>query len=388
MIKTILTYAVLSIVLFGATPAELHAQSYDSLKAALAAPRKATSLTIRDRDARIKRLPPDIRKLTNLRSLQIGCPAQLASLPAEIGSLTRLERLVIDNNGRCQMGLSLPDSIGKLKNLKVLRLQGALDVPHSDNGKAAKNRSEGPLPKSFSQLDNLVELDLGHNGLAEVPAPIAELEKLEKLLLDENPITEIPPFVAKLKRLKELSITSSRVTALPREFLATKGLKIAMGNKSLTPQEQAQLKADFPNIAFTFGEQRTEQSAKNPVPSARKMNSLREPNYRVIFTTGLDENNEPINNISELSLDEKSVFIYVTWYSLPKEPYQYLCKIYDGAGDLVRLATMDFTPSDESHYTFSSYQIRKTLDKPGPWKFEIYLNGARVIDKSIKVSAN
>lgn len=382
MLKTILTYIALSLVSFGLVPSELQAQSYDSLKAALASPRKATGLTIRERDARLKKLPPDIRKLSNLRSLLIACPAQIDALPPEIGSLSKLERLVLDNNDKCQARLVLPEAIGKLRNLRTLRLHGTLEVP------AGKSKAEDLLPKSFTQLSSLAELDLGHNGLTEVPPQIGALEKLERLLLDDNPLTEIPPFVAKLKRLKELSLLSSRVTTLPREFSAVKGLKIALGGKTLTPQDQAKLKADFPNIAFTFSENRAEPASKTATPAAVKTVNPRETNYRVIFTTGLNENNEPINNLTDFSLDDKAVYIYVTWYSLPRELHQYACKIYDGAGDLVRLATMEFTPNDDSHYTFSSYQIRKTLDKPGTWKFEIYLNGVRVIDKSIKVAAN
>ncbi|MBA4371442.1 MAG: hypothetical protein C0402_01125 [Thermodesulfovibrio sp.] len=388
MLKTILTYIVLSLVSFGIISPELQAQSYDSLKAALASPRKATGLIIREKDARLKKLPPDIKKLGNLRSLQISCPAQLEGLPPEIGSLSRLERLVIDNNDKCQTRLILPETIGKLKNLKVLRLHGTLEVPGIEPGKAAKGRADESLPKSFSQLNNLQELDLGHNGLTEVPPKIAAFEKLEKLMLDDNPLTDVPPFMAKLKKLKELSLNATRVTTLPKEFTAVRGLKVAMSGKTLTLQDQVKLRTDFPHITFNFGENRAETPVKTTAPPAKKVTAVQEPNYRIIFTTGLNENNEPTNNLTELSLDEKIVYIYVTWYSLPRETYQYVCKIYDGAGDLVRLATMDFTPSDESHYTFSSYQIRKLLDKPGAWKFEIYLNGVRVVDKSLKVVSN
>ena len=63
----------------------------------------------------LKRLPPNIYKLKNLKSLNLsGCV--LRSLPERIGELSNLESLDVSNT----MINTLPISIGQLSNLKRL----------------------------------------------------------------------------------------------------------------------------------------------------------------------------------------------------------------------------------------------------------------------------
>ncbi len=59
-------------------------------------------------------LPPEIRKLTNLRELYI-VSNKLTSLPPEIGKLVNLEQLDVSYNQLT----SLPSDIGKLVNLEI-----------------------------------------------------------------------------------------------------------------------------------------------------------------------------------------------------------------------------------------------------------------------------
>ncbi|TAN41418.1 MAG: hypothetical protein EPN25_04880 [Nitrospirae bacterium] len=386
MPKTILRSAVISLLVLGSLPVETKAQSYDSLKAALSNPKKATVVTLKD-DPRLKQLPPEIKKLRNLQRLQIGCLPQLEALPAEIGSLPKLERLIIDNGSGCKMNIAIPESIGNLSNLRVLRLSGVTDNAAADTSKQTLKKQAKHLPKGISRLKNLTELDLGRNGLTEVPQQIAGLDKLERLLLDDNSIPEIPAFVAKLKKLKELSVISANVPSFPDDFKTVKGLRVILGGSNITSADLEMLKKNFPNLKFDLAGKQAEPPVKTARSPEKKKSSAGSPNYRAIFTNGLDENNEPINNLRELTLEEKSIYLYVMWYSLPRETHQYLCNIYDGSGDLVKQTKMDFSPSDDTHYTYTAYQIRKNLDSPGQWKFEIFLDGVRVIDKQITVAA-
>lgn len=386
MARTLVKSAFLSLFILGALAALVEAQSYDSLKAALANPKKATALTLKDTDARLKRLPPEIKKLKNLQRLQIICLTQLETLPPEIRGLTKLERLVIDNGNRCRMNISLPEAIGSLTNLRVLRLSGVLGNGEGDASKQPARKNAG-LPDGISRLKNLTELDLGRNGLTAVPRQITGLDKLERLVLDDNNISEIPAFVPKLKSLRELSLVSTNVTALPDEFKKTKGLKIAIGGNNLTPADLEALKKDFPNVKFAHAGSQANPAAAAVRSPEKKQGNHGIPNYRAIFTNGLDENNEPLNNLKEVSMEEKSIYLYVMWYSLPRENHQYVCNIYDGAGDLVRQTRMDFSPVEDTHYTYTSYQIRRNVDSPGEWKFEIFLNGVKVIDRHITVAS-
>lgn len=47
---------------------------------------------------------------------------------------------------------------------------------------------------------------------------------------------------------------------------------------------------------------------------------------------------------------------------------------------------MKFRPKTDSYNTWTWYLINKNIDKLGIWKFEIYLENSRVIDKTLKVN--
>lgn len=109
--------------------------------------------------------------------------------------------------------------------------------------------------------------------------------------------------------------------------------------------------------------------------------------YRVIFTTGLigSKPKEPINDLTEVSINEKQIYIHVKWSNLRQKKYEYESKIYDGAGKLVRRGWMSFTSKKRSHNTWSRYRFNKHVDKPGKWRFEIYLDGEKLVDRSVTI---
>src|SRR5436309_11715866 len=92
----------------------MHAESFDSLEQAFVAPEKATTLSITKYDPAIKHLPSQFGTLVNLVELDISCLESLEDLPNEIGNLTKLEKLIIDNGDSCQMNISLPESMDNL----------------------------------------------------------------------------------------------------------------------------------------------------------------------------------------------------------------------------------------------------------------------------------
>ena len=92
-----------------------------------------------------------------------------------------------------------------------------------------------------------------------------------------------------------------------------------------------------------------------------------------------------MNNLKEISIDEECIYIYVTWFSISDGEYNYLCKIFDGSETLVFTNQMSFTPKGGSWNTWTSYNIKKHVDKPGNWTFEIYLDGKKVIEESLAV---
>jgi Leucine-rich repeat (LRR) protein len=240
----------------------MHAESFDSFEQAFVAPEKATTLSIEKPDPTIKHLPSQLGTLINLVELDISCLENLEDLPSDIGNLKKLEKLIIDNGNGCQMNVSLPESIGNLSNLKVLRLFGALDPSESDTNKPTLPSKVKSLPDTIRKLQNLEELDLGRNAIKGIPPQIASLQKLKRLALDYNEIHELPPFVGNLKNLQELSVCSNGGIKLPESLANLNGLKIFMGNNHLKIKDQKELRRLFPKATFSF-ENEYDDSAAN-----------------------------------------------------------------------------------------------------------------------------
>ncbi|KAI3519614.1 hypothetical protein L1887_08828 [Cichorium endivia] len=90
-------------------------------------------------------------KLPRLESLSLGYSRLSGQLPYEIGRLTYLVDLQLENNGIVGM---IPDSIGRLLSLETLDL--------------SYNQLNGSLPDSVAQLSKLVVLDISNNLLTGV----------------------------------------------------------------------------------------------------------------------------------------------------------------------------------------------------------------------------
>jgi leucine-rich repeat protein SHOC2 len=228
------------------------AQTFDNFKSALATPEKVVVLTIESSDQQMKHLPAGLGTLVNLKELRISCLETLEDLPDEIGKLRQLEKLIIDNGNGCSMNISFPVAIGNLRNLKILRLYGALDSREVGPKRTISNPRGGGLPSTIAKLQNLEELDLGRNGIDRIPNQVGELLNLRKLSLDYNEIHEIPDFIGNLKKLQELSILGMGGVKLPESLRSFKKLKISMGNNCLKLKAQDELRKLFPKVEFDF----------------------------------------------------------------------------------------------------------------------------------------
>ena len=140
------------------------------------------------------------------------------SLPAELGSLSRLERL--DFNANSLTG-DIPPELGNLSNLEDLsirynRLTG--DIPSElDNLSNLQwlhlngNQITGDIPPEIGNLSNLIRLELNNNSLTgEIPAELGRLY-LEALRLDNNQLTgEIPSGLNGFSNMEELYISGNQ----------------------------------------------------------------------------------------------------------------------------------------------------------------------------------
>ena len=95
---------------------------------------------------------------------------QLVGLPASIHRLTKLEGLHLDGNKLTE----LPAEIGDLRELRRLLV---------------RNNQLVGLPTSIQRLTKLEVLYLYGNKLTELPAEIGDLRKLSELDVRHNPLT-------------------------------------------------------------------------------------------------------------------------------------------------------------------------------------------------------
>ena len=119
------------------------------------------------RGIHLKSLPDSIGNLKNLRILDLS-NNYLTTLPESIGNLKNLEELNLSNN----YGFSkLPESIGNLKNLRTLKL---------------KRTNLGSLPESVENLINLEDLSLSQAVEKEGPHTYGVDRSTERVYGEED----------------------------------------------------------------------------------------------------------------------------------------------------------------------------------------------------------
>lgn len=198
----------------------------------------------------------ELGKYPDLRVLSISCLDSLPALPDSIGNLTKLEELEIDNGNGCVMNPVLPQSLGRLHSLQKLVLYGAQD-PETEG---VQPHERHPFPSSLSELKNLTYLDLGRNGLKEVPSFVKDLPKLRWLHFSWNSdLKEIPTFLASLQELETLGLASDGLADLPDFLNQLPKLKsILLGNNCKITQSESKMKdlrRRFPKVDFDFADE-------------------------------------------------------------------------------------------------------------------------------------
>ena len=184
-------------------------------------------------------LPAELGNLANLEKLVLETNRLTGVLPPELGNLVKLEELVLFHN---RLTGEIPPELGNLANLRVLYLGSnelTGEIPPELGNLAslialwlAGNDLTGEIPPELGNLANLVHLDLDGNELTgEIPPELGNLANLERLGLSSNELTgRVPVELASLGNLETIHLNGNRLTgALPAGFADLANLREMKG---------------------------------------------------------------------------------------------------------------------------------------------------------------
>ena len=149
-------------------------------------------------------LPAELGSLSNLQRLELGNNKLAGEIPAELGSLSNLQRLELSNN---KLTGEIPTELGSLGNLEILLL--------------GSNQLTGEIPRELGSLSNLETLAIKINQLTgEIPKELGNLSNLEILTLMANRLTgAIPTELGSLSNLITLELNYNQLTGeIPTEL--------------------------------------------------------------------------------------------------------------------------------------------------------------------------
>lgn len=203
----------------------------------------------------IERFPVDICNLPYLKVLDLNYN-KIGEIPSAIGKLENLEELYLGQSMMNQAtGLRLlPESMGNLRNLRILDLTGhALQKVPKWIGNfqimeklLLGNNELRDLPSEIGRLEMLSELQLWSNGLKKLPKTMKDLGLLNIILLSKNRLKEIPNWVLDLSNLEKIDLEENEIKKLPKEIgrmIRVKELNLASNRIEKLPVSFCELKS-------------------------------------------------------------------------------------------------------------------------------------------------
>lgn len=199
-------------------------------------------------------LPTNIGNLINLEILDLSKNALEGNIPSSIGNLTLLKYMDLNSNRKndpdtevflTSLNGSIPDEIGNLVSLQYLNLavnnfEG--NIP-ANIGKLSllremklDNNMFTGLPSNLSALVNLEHLKLQRNQLSVLPTDIGALVNLNSLDVSDNNLTAIPSSIGNLVNLEELNLVGNRITSVEPFATLPNLLKLELQGNGFTGQ--------------------------------------------------------------------------------------------------------------------------------------------------------
>ncbi len=201
-----------------------------SIEQALEKPLQAESILIFSDDESVHLFRENYTKLTNLKVLQLigGGVDELKSVIPQIHSLRQIKF------NRCELSIC-PEFIRSMNNLEEVDLAG-------------NNIAE--FPYELAQLERLSVLTFGNglyggNTIDQLDARIGQFGNLLELRLFQNPVATISPEIGQLKQLEYLDLNQCRLSEINTGFSELNSLqvlKISHNNLKQYPQAILKLK--------------------------------------------------------------------------------------------------------------------------------------------------
>ncbi|MDX2172664.1 MAG: leucine-rich repeat domain-containing protein [Bacteroidota bacterium] len=184
-------------------------------------------------------LPLEVLKFTKLQYLNLYGNIGITDLPKEIGSLKRLQWLMLS------AGMTkIPEGVFELGNLQELDCgyikQGKVDdkIANLKNLKRLYlgNNDLNEFPMVVLQLTNLEHLHLHYNKkIPSIPSEINKLTHLKELFVQGNQLTTLPATIGDLKELYDLEAQENQITSVPKEIgNCTKLYRLFLDKNKLT----------------------------------------------------------------------------------------------------------------------------------------------------------
>ena len=188
-------------------------------------------------------------EVTILELVNVG---MTGTLVPELSEMTSLRELVLDNTGKPDTGLvgGIPDSLGNLENLNVVKIVGNFfDTPLSDS--------------LFTKWTRLVTLNFSRNQLpGSIPSSVSFLTQVRQFHLGENQLTgPLPSQVQFMTRATLFIVANNQLrSSVPSLLALTELLTLRLDNNNfsgsfpaISTLTQLQANLDLSNNGFSGG---------------------------------------------------------------------------------------------------------------------------------------
>ena len=107
--------------------------------------------------------------------------------------------------------------------------------------------------------------------------------------------------------------------------------------------------------------------------------------YQSVFTTDLDEDDYPVDDVDEVSMkDDGQVILYTGWL-MSAGPHRIVTTVRDDSGRTLVKNPYEFNADGSEHYTWYEMTLRPPFHRPGLWTFTVDLDGEEYVEKELRV---